>query len=70
MPDYKSMYHHLAGRVAMITEVSESMSKSLEAAIQTLSIISDEFAVLSNKMKHAQQQTEEIFINCEEKAES
>ena len=52
MPDYKAMYYHLAGRMATAVE-------ALEAATTALSTISE-------KLKLAQQTTEDMFINNED----
>ena len=51
-PDYKAMYYHLAGRMATAVEV-------LEATTHALSEITE-------KLKLAQQTTEEMFISCGE----
>ena len=52
MPDYKAMYYHLAGRMATAVEV-------LEATTDALSDITE-------KLKLAQQTTEEMFISSKE----
>lgn len=52
MTDYKAMYYHLAGRMATALEV-------LEATTNALSDITE-------KLKLAQQSTEEIFLSSEE----
>ncbi len=49
MPDYKAMYYHLAGRMATAVDV-------LEAATNALVDITE-------KLKLAQQTTEEMFIS-------
>lgn len=49
MPDYRDMYYHLAGRMATAVEV-------LEATTNALSNITE-------KLKLAQQTTEEMFIS-------
>ncbi len=49
MPDYKAMYYHLAGRMATAID-------ALEAATNALVDIAD-------KLKLAQQTTEEMFIS-------
>lgn len=59
MPDYKAMYYHLAGRMATAIEVLESTSDALEAT--TAALVS-----LKEKLKLAQQATEDLFINCED----
>ena len=56
MPDYKAMYYHLAGRMATAVE-------ALEATTRALSEIAD-------KMKLAQQATEDMFIDEENNSEN
>ena len=52
MPDYKAMYYHLAGRMATAVEALEATTTAL--------------ATISEKMKMAQQTTEEMFLMNEE----
>jgi len=59
MPDYKAMYYHLAGRMATAVEV-------LEATTNMLKSTAGEMVELTEKLKLAQQATEEMFINCDE----
>lgn len=59
MPDYKSMYYHLAGRMATSIEV-------LEMTVQTLSSTTAALAELTEKLKKAQLVTEDMFINSED----
>ncbi len=59
MPDYKSMYYHLAGRMATSIEVLETTTKILQDTTENL-------AQLTEKLKLAQQTTEEMFINSED----
>ncbi|WP_409969071.1 hypothetical protein RFF05_03705 [Bengtsoniella intestinalis] len=56
MPDYKSMYYHLAGRMATSIEV-------LEMTVQTLEGTTVALAELTEKLKQAQLVTEEMFIS-------
>ena len=49
MPDYKAMYCHLAGRMATAVEALEATTNALVA--------------ITEKMKLAQQTTEEMFIS-------
>ncbi len=49
MPDYKAMYYHLAGRKATAVEALEATTNALVA--------------ITEKMKLAQQTTEEMFIS-------
>lgn len=55
MADYKAMYYHLAGRMATAID-------ALEATTNALSEITE-------KLKLAQQTTEEMFMNVEEDIE-
>ena len=49
MPDYKAMYYHLAGRMATALDALEATTNALVA--------------ITEKMKLAQQTTEEMFIS-------
>ena len=49
MPDYKAMYYVLAGRMATAIEALEATTGAL--------------VVITEKLKQAQQATEEMFIN-------
>lgn len=49
MPDYKAMYYHLAGRMAVAVDVLDATTKAL--------------VDITEKLKLAQQTTEEIFIS-------
>ena len=55
MVDYKSMYYHLAGRMATAVEVLETSTKMQKA-------LAEELAALAEKLKYAQQATEDMFI--------
>ncbi len=66
MPDYKAMYYHLAGRMAVAVDVLEATTISLEAASNTIKITSNALTALKEKLKLAQQNTEEMFINSDE----
>ena len=52
MPDYKAMYYHLAGRMATAIEALEATTGAL--------------VVITEKLKKAQQTTEEMFINSDD----
>lgn len=52
MPDYKAMYYHLAGRMA--------------TAIEALDATTGALVVITEKLKLAQQSTEEMFVNSDE----
>jgi len=65
MADYKSMYYHLAGRMATTVEVMETTSDILGATTNALVEIKDSIAELTATLKLAQQATEEMFVNCE-----
>ena len=49
MPDYKAMYYHLAGRMATAVDALEATTKAL--------------VDITEKLKLAQQTTEEMFIS-------
>jgi hypothetical protein len=56
MPDYKAMYYHLSGRMATAIEALEATTGAL--------------VVITEKLKLAQQATEDIFINSAEDDDS
>jgi len=56
MPDYKAMYYHLAGRIAGAVETLDATT-DLHGAVNTALV------GLSQKLKSAQQATEDMFIN-------
>lgn len=49
MPDYKAMYYHLAGRMATAIDALEATTNAL--------------VDITNKLRLAQQATEEMFIS-------
>ena len=53
--DYKAMYYHLAGRMATTIEALEATTGAL--------------VEITEKLKLAQQTTEEMFINAEDEEE-
>jgi len=61
-PDYKAMYFHLAGRMATAVEVLETTVETLEATAGALQTNARALANLAEKLKQAQQITEELFI--------
>jgi len=63
MPDYKAMYYHLAGRIAGAVETLDTTTDMLDATNKALILLSD-------KLKLAQQATEEMFINAEDDEEN
>ena len=50
MADYKAMYYHLAGRMATALDALEATTNAL--------------VEITEKLKLAQQTTEEMFISC------
>lgn len=56
MPDYKAMYYHLTGRMATTLEALEAVTGAL--------------VVITEKLKLAQQSTEEIFMNGDDEDDS
>ena len=63
MVDYKAMYYHLAGRMAITVEVLEMTTETLESTIGALEGTSQALNALAEKLKLAQQTTEEIFVS-------
>ena len=59
MTDYKAMYFHLAGRMSITVDVLEMTTLTMEASISGLKSLTD-------KLKEAQQTTEEIFMDGED----
>ena len=49
MPDYKAMYYHLAGRMATAVDALEATTKA--------------WVEITEKLKLAQQTTEEMFVS-------
>ncbi|MGI6170009.1 MAG: hypothetical protein ACOYI4_10015 [Christensenellales bacterium] len=63
MADYKAMYYHLAGRMATTVEVLEYATGTLASITEALVGTSEALTALAEKLKLAQQATEEMFIN-------
>ena len=77
MTDYKSMYYHLAGRTATAVDVLEMSIKTLNSTLdamkstmdamkttmQAVESTAESLAELCEKLKFAQQTTEEMFIS-------
>lgn len=55
MADYKAMYYHLAGRMATAIDALEATTNAL--------------VEITEKLKLAQQTTEEMFISCSDDEE-
>ena len=80
MPDYKSMYYHLAGRTATAVDVLEATTEIMEAnakamlasaesmvsSAESMLAASKSLADLKEKLKLAQQITEDMFLNGDE----
>jgi len=80
MADYKAMYYHLAGRTATAVDVLEATTsimeanaksmeaniKSLEANANSMMATAEALVALKEKLKLAQQITEEMFIGVED----
>ena len=66
MADFKSMYYHLAGRMATTIEVLEATTEVLEATTKSLEATSRALVDLKEKLKLAQQTTEDMFLNSDE----
>lgn len=76
MPDYKSMYYHLAGRVAGAVESLEALSTALQTSVLALQATLEATSTthqasitaliaLKESLKNAQQTTEDMFISSE-----
>ena len=70
MADFKSMYYHLAGRTANAVDVLEATlnimeanAKVMEAHAKAMMASVEALADLKEKLKLAQQTTEDMFIN-------
>ncbi|MCL2082635.1 MAG: hypothetical protein FWH04_05295 [Oscillospiraceae bacterium] len=59
MPDYKAMYYHLAGRMAVAIDAMECTVKTLQAS-------ADSLVELTEKLKLAHQTTEDMFIESDD----
>ena len=66
MADYKAMYYHLAGRTATAVDVLETTTNMMEANAKAMMASVEALIDLKEKLKLAQQVTEDIFINCDE----
>ena len=69
-PDYKSMYFHLAGRMAVAVDSMEVIVDSLKAVTAALESNAISMQALTEKLKNAQQATEEMFIDAEDADEA
>ncbi len=74
--DYKAMYYHLAGRTAMTVDVLEATTtildattKSLDATTKSMEATKDALITITEKLKKAQQDTEEMFMSADEDEE-
>jgi len=63
MADYKSMYYHLAGRTATAVDVLEATTNIMEANAKAMMASVEALADLKEKLKLAQQMTEDMFMN-------
>ena len=64
--DYKSMYYHLAGRTATAVDVLEATTNMMEANAKAMMASVESLVILKEKLKLAQQITEDMFMNDEE----
>ena len=64
--DFKAMYYHLAGRMATTIDVLEATTEVLEATAKALKETTSAMVDLKEKLKLAQQLTEEMFIGVED----
>ena len=63
MADYKSMYYHLAGRMAATIDVLDTTTSVLQSTSAALQATSAALAALKDKLESAQQATEKMFID-------
>jgi len=63
MADYKAMYYHLAGRTATALDVLEATTNMMEANAKAMMASVESLVNLKEKLKLAQQDTEDMFIN-------
>ena len=70
MADYKAMYYHLAGRTATAvdvleatTSIMEANAKAMMASAESMMASVESLVNLKEKLKLAQQDTEDMFIN-------
>ena len=66
MPDYKSMYYHLAGRTATAVDILEATTNMMEANAKAMLASVEALNDLKEKLKSAQQMTEEMFLSGDE----
>ena len=69
MADYKAMYYHLAGRTATAVDVLEATIAIMEANAKAMLVSIDALADLKEKLKLAQQTTEDMFIESDDEDE-
>ena len=83
MADYKSMYYHLAGRNATAVDVLEATTSIMEANADAMKAHAEAMMAsaestrasvsalkeLKDKLKLAQQATEELFIGADDEGE-
>ena len=83
MADFKSMYYHLAGRTATAVDVLEATTSIMEAnakamlasassmmaSAESMLASTEALANLKEKLKFAQQATEDIFMNGDDEGE-
>jgi len=74
MADYKSMYYHLAGRTATAvdvleatTNIMEANAKAMMASAESMMASVESLISLKEKLKLAQQVTEDMFMNSADK---
>ncbi|MDR3311183.1 MAG: hypothetical protein LBS90_07540 [Oscillospiraceae bacterium] len=66
MADFKSMYYHLAGRTATAIDVLEATTSIMEANAKSMMASVESLVNLKEKLKLAQQETENMFISGDE----
>ena len=66
MADFKSMYYHLAGRTATAIDVLDATTNIMEANAKATMAAVEALTELKEKLKLAQQLTEDMFINSDD----
>ncbi len=66
MADFKSMYYHLAGRTATTVDVLEAATDMMTANVKAMAASVDALVILKEKLKLAQQATEDMFLDSDE----
>ena len=66
MADFKSLYYHLAGQTATAVDFLEATTTIMEANAKAMLVSIEALTELKERLKFAQQRTEEMFISAED----